>query len=203
MDAYIAQWHDGCGFDKLIFTLQPSIEQGHSVMGILGEIGALEVLGPDVVAMSNLHQSASIRYAHAPGVLDRLMHAGSLVHAPSVRMVLSQLRSKPVEDSRYHWIFSTKGKCDDLYVLIETLRAAIVGVGLPVTVRNSAHLTVAYRARRPWLGPRHVPEVICNFSHLNLVIARTKPYRYETLASWSLDSALASPIQTTLIYPTR
>jgi hypothetical protein len=173
-------WWEGHGA-RLLYILRPVLPVCSAIVDSLASVYA-QAATHWSWPKECWHQSISDRYRDAPEIRKRMLDAGANVHAAGFELELDRLRIEP--DGHAGIRARTRSVLlDDLVI---KLRRAVLDAGLPWGHGHWPHITLRYDCTGLQRTMRAVPPVHWHVDAFELVAGGGNPYRYTTLARWSL-----------------
>lgn len=194
-----ALWSSGKGGSRLLFIARPSAQVRAAIEELLDRYDIMAMLGRQLFAAENWHQSLSARYVDTPQVRELLARAGDGLRLRAFHIVFERLVAGLKEPGVFHWDIRPRGSSKDLDNVVEALKAGISHQGLPVATHgHGAHFTLSYGAKAGLPEPLAIGPVPWTVDTIELVAGGGDPYRYTTLRQWTLEPVPPPPHQSNL-----
>lgn len=194
-----ALWSSGKGESRLLFIARPSAEVRAAIEELLARHGILAMLGRQLFAPGNWHQSLSARYVDTPQVRELLALAGDGLRMQAFHIAFERLVTGQKEHGVFHWDIRPKAPGNELDEVVRALKVQISRQGLPLAKHGHApHLTLSYGAGASLPSPLTIGPVPWTVDTIELVAGGGHPYRYTTLREWALEPASPPPSQSSL-----
>lgn len=194
-----ALWSRDKGGSRLLFIARPTPAVRAALEELLARHGILALLGRQLFAPGNWHQSLSARYVDTPQVRELLARAGDRLRTQSIHIAFERLVTGLKEPDVFHWDIRPKGSGNELDDVVQALKDRISREGLPLAEHGHApHFTLSYGAKASLPNPLTVGPVPWTVDTIELVAGGGKPYRYTTLRQWALGPAPPPPLQSSL-----
>ena len=158
----------------------------YALRASLDEAGVLAMLGDALSPARLWHQSLSPDFVDTPDMRRRLLAAGSRFDAAAVAITYDQVRYARHEAGELRCSVAPTGAQTAFDALQDTLLAALIAEDIVAEHRRTAHVTLSYHA--PSQAPtRRIRPVTWWLDTIELVAPGGTPYRYDTLARWTLS----------------
>lgn len=138
-------------------------------------------LGAAMFEACNWHQSWSGRYEDNPSMRARLERIGS-------RLASAKAFTQPFNriGGTGHWTLLGRGRPQGYRDVLHAAQSALQQDGLDAP-GHAPHVTICYWPPTPLKSVPILP-IACPIDEILLVVGKGSPYRYETLASWKLQT---------------
>jgi len=166
----------------------------------LDEAGVLATLGDALSPPRLWHQSLSPDFIDTPGMRRRLLTACSRLDADAVALTLDHVRYARHEAGELRCTAAPTGAQPAFDALQDALRRVLDAEDIVAEHRRTAHVTLSYHAPSQGATTRIRP-VTWLLDTLELVAPGGTPYRYETLARWTLSAPAGTAVEQPSLLP--
>lgn len=180
----------------MFFAALPTAGWSQDALQRFTGLGLLRELDASLFPPENWHQSFSERIFD-PTTKDRdaLLRIGDRISAHASTLAFNRIQGPAMAAPKQHCTLHAHGKPKSFSRLHEAVQGSLIDAGFgAIATGVTPHITLSYRAPRPFETIRLDPAIPWTIDALCLVIGGGDPYGYEIVGRWPLLPELDPPV---------